>query len=266
MSIKKAVILAAGKGTRLLPITNSIPKPMLPVLNKPIIHYIVEESFQAGIEEIVIIVNHQSHIIEDYFKDYENIFFVKQGECYGTAHALWKSKIFIKDEDFALLLGDELTYGKKNCLKQLIDIYNINKVPFVTGLEKVAFEKIKEFNSVTCEETGNPKVSKLLEIEEKPRGELNSNITSIGRYVFSNSIYDILENAFENLDFNSLEKEIYLTFFLNEIVKKKSCLGVFCDSQRYELGNVNSWLNANVEIFNKEVLKDVNYPHLRSKR
>ena len=172
MKIRKAIIPAAGLGTRLLPNTKSIPKEMLPLVDKPVIQYIVEEAVSAGVEEILIITNRGKAPMEDYFDyapdlearliedgkekeaqtvravaDMADVYFVRQKETKGLGHAVWRAKNFVGDEPFAVLLGDDIMLGEKPVLKQLVEAAEENQCSAV-AIHEVPDELIVKYSSV----------------------------------------------------------------------------------------------------------------------
>ena len=176
MRVKKAIIPAAGLGTRLLPNTKSIPKEMLPLVDKPVIQYIVEEAVAAGVEQILIITNRGKSPIEDYFDyspdleerlladgkakeaetvrkvaDMADVLFLRQKETKGLGHAVWRARSFVGDEPFAVLLGDDIMLGQKPVLKQLVEAAEANACSAV-AIHEVPDELIVKYSSVKLEE------------------------------------------------------------------------------------------------------------------
>jgi len=266
MKVRKAVIPAAGLGTRMLPATKSIPKEMLPILDKPAIQYIVEEAVESGIEDILIITNRGKVAIEDYF-DYTpeldisleksgktdlfervrypvnmaNVFFVRQKVTKGLGHAVWCAKRFVGDEPFAVLLGDDIMYGDIPVTKQLIDAaekYNASAV----GAQWVHDEDIGKYCSLKIDELEN-RIYRVSDVIEKPPLEKKfSNYAILGRYVLTSEIFSILENTPPGHG-----GEIQLTDGLCTLCKKASMVAVDFDAKRYDTGNLTGFMEATIE-------------------
>jgi len=266
MKVRKAVIPAAGLGTRMLPATKSIPKEMLPILDKPAIQYIVEEAVNSGIEDILIITNRGKGAIEDYFdftpeleeslknsgktSFYEsvrypttmaNIFFVRQKETKGLGHAVWCAKRFVGDEPFAVLLGDDIMYGETPVTKQLIDAavkYDASAV----GAQWVSDEALSKYCSIKTEDL-EEKIFRMLDVIEKPPIEKKfSNYAILGRYVLKPEIFSILENTKPGHG-----GEIQLTDGLCALCKESTMVAVNFDAKRYDTGNLTGFMEAQIE-------------------
>jgi len=266
MKVRKAVIPAAGLGTRMLPATKSIPKEMLPILDKPAIQYIVEEAIESGIEDILIITNRGKGAIEDYF-DYTpeleesllksgknsyyeevrnpanlaNIFFVRQKETKGLGHAVWCAKRFVGDEPFAVLLGDDIMVGQKPVTKQLIDAaekYNASAV----GAQWVKTEDVSKYCSLKIDELED-RIYRVSDVIEKPPPEkMFSNYAILGRYVLKSDIFGILEGTPPGHG-----GEIQLTDGLCTLCKQSDMVAVDFDAKRYDTGNLVGFMEATVE-------------------
>lgn len=219
MEIKKAVIPAAGLGTRFLPVTKSMPKEMLPIIDKPVIHYVVEEAIASGIDDIIFVTGRSKRSIEDYFdgspelemhlkqkhKDdllkivedissMVDIHYIRQKEPKGLGDAIMTARKHISGEPFAVLLGDDLIVNKTPCTRQLIEVFNKYRCSTI-AVEEVPREKVSSYGIIK----GNPldaSLYSLEEIVEKPSVEdAPSNIGAIGRYVFTPEIFDCIKNA-----------------------------------------------------------------------
>jgi UTP--glucose-1-phosphate uridylyltransferase len=266
MKVKKAVIPAAGLGTRMLPVTKSVPKELLPLLDKPAIQYIVEEAVESGIEDILIITNRGKSAIEDYF-DYApeleesllrankksfyesvrssaqmaNIFFVRQKETKGLGHAVWCAKSFVGDEPFAVLLGDDIMVGQKPVTKQLIDAaekYHASAV----GAQMVKDEDVSKYCSLKIDKLED-RIYRMLDVIEKPPIEKKfSNYAILGRYVLTSEIFPILENTPPGHG-----GEIQLTDGLCTLCKKSTMVAVDFDAKRYDTGNLTGFMEATIE-------------------
>ncbi|MEM0095058.1 MAG: UTP--glucose-1-phosphate uridylyltransferase GalU [Candidatus Aenigmatarchaeota archaeon] len=256
--IRKAVIPAAGLGTRMLPITKAQPKEMLPVVNKPVIQYVVEEAYYSGIKEILIITGKGKRAIEDHFdraslpvKDEEmeklermldeiSIFYVRQKEPKGLGDAVKYAKSFVNDEPFALMLGDNITIPP--CIKELMNLFERYKAPIV-ALEKLPKERISQHGIIDGEEIACG-IYKIKDLIEKPKiEEAPSNIGIIGRYILTTDIFDYLEKL--KLGFGG---EIQLTDALKKMSKEKDVYGMLFMGKRYDIGDKVEWLKANIEI------------------
>ncbi|ORU00988.1 UTP--glucose-1-phosphate uridylyltransferase [Anaerovibrio sp. JC8] len=216
--IKKAVIPAAGFGTRFLPATKATPKEMLPIVDKPTIQYIVEEALDSGIEEILIISGHAKRAIEDHFDSAPvleamleekhkddllamvretadiNVHYIRQKSMRGLGDAIYCARSFMGGEPFAVLLGDDVVYNQgKPALKQLIDIHE-SYGGSVLGCQLVPEDKVSSYGVVAGEEIAGANLLKVTDMVEKPEvGEAPSNMAVLGRYIISSSIFDILE-------------------------------------------------------------------------
>ena len=266
MKITKAVIPAAGLGTRFLPATKAQPKEMLPIVDKPTIQYIVEEAVKSGITDILIITGRSKRAIEDHFdrsieleieleskNKYEmlesvraisemvNIQYVRQKMPKGLGHAILCAKSFVGNEPFAVLLGDDIVDSNKPCLKQLIDEYS-EKGATVLGVQKIEKNNVNKYGIVdgTEIESGVHKVNTLVEkpkVEESP-----SNVAILGRYIISPSIFEILENTKPGAG-----GEIQLTDALKELAKIEDMIAYEFEGKRYDVGDKLGFLQATVE-------------------
>ena len=243
MKVRKAIIPAAGLGTRLLPNTKSIPKEMLPLVDKPVIQYIVEEAVAAGVEEILIITNRGKNPIEDYFDyapdleerlihdgksgeaatvravaDMADVFFLRQKETKGLGHAVWRAKSFVGNEPFAVLLGDDIMLSEKPVLKQLVEAAEANDCSAV-AVREVPDELITKYSSVKLIEQLSERVYKIGDMNEKPTLEEKfSNFAILGRYVLTPAIFDILEHTAPGRN-----NEIQLTDGMKELCSTSRC-------------------------------------------
>ncbi len=266
--LRKAVIPAAGLGTRFLPITKAIPKPMLSVLDKPTIQYIAEELSSVGIEEIIIVVSPNSDIIKKHFGEaselkerllsdnkkelYEilektekfNVQFVVQEVANGLAGAILCAEPFIKDQPFALLLGDELLYAEgeqKPCMKRLAEIFEQTGKSVIATMEVFGDEVSKYGNIGISEELDG--VMQVSAIVEKPSvNEALSNNAIIGRYVLSGEVMSMLKSLKPH------GNEIYLTDALDILAKEGKLLASCFDGERYDVGDKLGYVKANVEL------------------
>lgn len=266
MDISKAVIPAAGFGTRFLPVTKSQPKEMMPVLDKPTIQYVVEEAVNAGINDILIITGRGKQAIERHFdKSYEleeelaadgkterldrvqeiadlaDIHYVRQKERDGLGDAVCYARKHVGDEPFALLLGDTIIENGTPCTKTLID-YAEEYESSVLSLERVPWADVPKYGVAELGEDANENGYFPVEdfVEKPPRGDAPSNLAITGRYVFTAEIFDRLEETEPGVG-----GELQLT---DAIRKLDAVRGVELDGDRYDIGNIPSWLQANIEM------------------
>ena len=266
MKVRKAVIPAAGLGTRMLPATKTVPKEMLPMVDKPVIQYIIEEAVAAGIEYILIVTNRAKSAMDDYFDyypeletrlvqagkekeltevrraaDLANIFYVRQKQTRGLGHAIWRAKRFVGDEPFVVLLGDDIMRAKKPVTAQLVEAsekYGCSAV----GIQQVSTDAISKYSSVKIDPL-EERIYAVSDMNEKPRPEeVLSNYAILGRYVLTPGIFDILENLQPGYG-----GEIQLTDGLKELCRKEKMVGVDFEAQRYDTGNLNGFLEATIE-------------------
>lgn len=267
MKVRKAIIPAAGLGTRLLPNTKSIPKEMLPLVDKPVIQYIVEEAVSAGIEEILIITNRGKSPIEDYFDyspdleerlirdgkqdeadtvravaDMADVFFLRQKETKGLGHAIWRAKSFVGDEPFAILLGDDIMLSEKPVLKQLVEAaeeYSCSAI----AVREVPDELIVKYSSVKLEKKLSDRVFRIGDMNEKPTLEEKfSNYAILGRYVLTPAIFDIFAHTAPGRN-----NEIQLTDGMKELCRIEPMCAVDFEGRRYDTGNLKGYLEAIID-------------------
>jgi len=267
MKVRKAIIPAAGLGTRLLPNTKSIPKEMLPLVDKPVIQYIVEEAVSAGVEQILIITNRGKSPIENYFDyapdleerlredgkikeadtirkvaDMADVFFLRQKETKGLGHAVWRAKSFVGNEPFGILLGDDIMLGQKPVLKQLVEAAEANGCSAV-AIHKVPDELIVKYSSVKLEEQRSDRVYRISDMNEKPTLEEKlSDYAILGRYVLTPAIFDILEHTAPGRN-----NEIQLTDGMKELVRHERMVGVDFEGRRYDTGNLKGYLESIID-------------------
>lgn len=243
--IKKAVILAAGKGTRMHPITKVVPKPMLPILTHPALDYLIEECTIAGIEEILMIVGHQKELIIQYYENHSNISFVEQKELNGTGGALELAKDFVSGEDFALIFADELIDSKEPVLKAMVELFDSEKAPYIGALSFVPKELAHKYNSVTIEK--GEYLSKIISIVEKPENLGHDTHTLVGRYVFSGKIFDYLEDLVTHSN-----GEKYLTDVFELFIQKSQMFGYPFEGKRFDIGYEQGWFETNKHFYEKK--------------
>ena len=267
MKVRKAIIPAAGLGTRLLPNTKSIPKEMLPLVDKPVLQYIVEEAVSAGVEQILIITNRGKSPIEDYFdyapdlesrlladgKDKEaktiravadmaDVYFVRQKETKGLGHAVWRAKSFVGNEPFAILLGDDIMLSETPVLKQLVDAAEANSCSAI-AIREFPGEEICKYSSVKLEEKLSDRVYRIGDMNEKPTmDERLSNFAIMGRYVLTPAIFDILEQTPPGRN-----NEIQLTDGMRQLCHVEPMCAVDFEGRRYDTGNLKGYLESIID-------------------
>lgn len=267
MKVRKAIIPAAGLGTRLLPNTKSIPKEMLPLVDKPVLQYIVEEAVAAGVEEILIITNRGKTPIEDYFDyapdledrlladgktkdakivrevaDMADIFFLRQKETKGLGHAIWRAKSFVGDEPFAVLLGDDIMLSEKPVLKQLVEAAEKYECSAI-AVREFPGEEICKYSSVKLEEKLSDRIYRIGDMNEKPTVEEKlSNFAIMGRYVLTPAIFDILEHTAPGRN-----NEIQLTDGMKELCRVEPMCAVDFEGKRYDTGNLKGYLESIID-------------------
>ncbi len=266
--VRKAVIPAAGFGTRFLPETKAMPKEMLPIVDKPTIQYIVEEIQQSGIEQILIISGHAKRAIEDHFDSspelethlYETgkmeqlkeirkisdvrIHYVRQKYQRGLGDAVLCAKDFIDGEPFGVILGDDVVYNHTGepALRQLIDQYD-KTGGTVIGCQEVAPEQVSSYGIIDGEKTSDPNLFKVRDMVEKPsREEAPSNVAALGRYVITPDIFSILEETKPGKN-----GEIQLTDALRVMAHNKRVYACTFAGDRYDTGDKLGYLKATVE-------------------
>jgi UTP--glucose-1-phosphate uridylyltransferase len=267
LKVRKAIIPAAGLGTRFLPATKAQPKEMLPIVDKPTIQYIIEEAIESGIEEILIITGRNKRAIEDHFdksvelelelekkrkddllkevrkiSDMVNIHYVRQKEPKGLGHAIYCARSFVGNEPFAVLLGDDIVYNpNKPCLKQMIEAYDEYKTT-ILGVQEVAREDVSKYGIVEGIHIEG-RVYKVNGLVEKPSiEEAPSNVAILGRYIINPAIFEILEHTKPGKG-----GEIQLTDALKELATKEAMYAYNFEGKRYDVGNKLGFLEATVE-------------------
>ena len=265
MEVNKAVIPAAGFGTKFLPVTKGQPKEMMPVLDKPTIQYVVEEAVESGIDDILIITGRGKQAIERHFdKSYEleealeadgkldrldrvqeiadlaDIHYVRQKERNGLGDAVKYARKHVGDEPFALLLGDTIIQSEQPCTSNLIAEAE-KHASSVLSLERVPWDDVPSYGvaDVVGEESG-PSFPVEDFVEKPPQDEAPSNLAITGRYILTSEIFEILENT---------EKGVGGELQLTDAIRKiDSVRGVELEGDRYDIGNIPSWLQANIEM------------------
>lgn len=268
MKIKKAIIPAAGLGTRVLPVSKAVPKEMLNIVDKPAIQYIVEEAFASGIEEVLIITNRGKQAIEDHFdhafelesklaadagkadiyndvlacSNLGNIFFIRQKETKGLGHAVLCAKNFVGNEPFAVLYGDDVIISDNPVTGQLCAAYE-KYGKGVVGVKEVPGNAITKYCSLEVTPLeGN--CYTCTDMIEKPKPEeIMSNFSILGRVVLPPDIFEILEHTP-----NGANNELQLTDAMRTLAQRQGVIAVDYDGTRYDMGNKFGILQANIEV------------------
>ncbi len=266
MKLRKAVIPAAGLGTRFLPATKAQAKEMLPIVDKPTIQYIVEEAASAGVEDIIIVTGRSKRSIEDHFdrsielelelerdgkaeilemvksiSEIANIHFIRQKQTLGLGHAVLTASHFIGNEPFAVLLGDDVIVSKKLVLQQMLEVFNEYQTSVIGGQE-VLLENIGKYSSLDGKQIEDG-IYKVRNIIEKPKPEeVFSNIAILGRYILTPKIFQYLET--QTPGYNG---EIQLTDSLNRLAHDEAMYAYIYKGHRYDIGSKLGFLQANIE-------------------
>jgi UTP--glucose-1-phosphate uridylyltransferase len=267
MKVRKAVFPVAGLGTRFLPATKSSPKEMLPLIDKPLVQYVVEEAVASGIDHILFVTGRGKRAIEDHFDisfeletilhdknkveelrqvrniaEMVNIFYVRQKQAWGLGHAILCAREFVGNEPFAVLLGDDIIDAPQPCLAQLIDVYREYHGP-VLALEKVPMENISAYGCVQATMISE-RTYKVLDMVEKPKQEeAPSDLAIIGRYILTPDIFPILEKQEPGKG-----EEIQLTDALCKLLAHESIYGCRFEGIRHDCGDKLGFLKATVDM------------------
>ncbi|NLK24377.1 MAG: UTP--glucose-1-phosphate uridylyltransferase GalU [Clostridiales bacterium] len=285
MRVKKAIIPAAGLGTRFLPATKAQPKEMLPIVDKPTIQFIIEEAIASGIEEILIITGRNKKCIEDHFdksielemeleksgksdllelvrdiSDMVDIHYIRQKEPKGLGHAIYCAKTFVGNEPFAVMLGDDVVDSKVPCLKQLIDCYSEYNTS-ILGVQKVPEDQVNKYGIINGRFIED-RVYKVNDLVEKPSAEeAPSNIAILGRYIITPEIFKHIEKTKPGKN-----GEIQLTDALKSLMNQEVMYAYEFDGKRYDLGDKLGFLQATTEYaLKKPELRDEFIKYLESK-
>lgn len=263
--VRKVIIPVAGWGTRSLPATKNIPKEMLPIYNKPVIQYVVEEAIKAGIKDVIFVTNRDKSVIEDHF-DYNlqlegvleragkldklkvirdvaemvNILTVRQKKQLGLGHAIMCAKELVGDNPFAIMVGDDLMFGGVPGIGQLIEVAMAEKMP-VVGVMEVPWDKVHKYGIINGEEV-SPGVYRVKDMVEKPKREdAPSRLAIVGRYVLTPDIFGYLEKQTPGQG-----GEIQLTDAMNQLAKDRGMMAVRMSGMRFDAGDWAEYLTANI--------------------
>ncbi|RME68949.1 MAG: UTP--glucose-1-phosphate uridylyltransferase [Nitrospirae bacterium] len=265
-SVKKAVLPVAGLGTRFLPATKASPKEMLPIVDKPLVQYAVEEALGCGIKEFIFVTGRHKRAIEDHFDNvFEleevlkqkgkvellkeinslselNIAYIRQGYPLGLGHAILRARPFVKEEPFAVLLSDDIIDPEETLLRDMIALYEEKKAP-VVALEEVPIEEISRYGVIKGKAEGDG-IYRIEDMVEKPSPEeAPSNLGVIGRYILTPEVFDALENIKPGAG-----GEYQLTDALKALAQRSPVYGLVFRGRRYDAGNKFGFLEATVEI------------------
>mgnify|MGYP003320569629 FL=1 len=266
--IKKAVLPVAGFGSRFLPASKAIPKEMLPIIDKPLVQYAVEEAINVGIEEIIFITSPEKYSIEKHFEVNEDIakrltksgkldllqkanpetfskvkfHYVNQDEQNGLGHAILQAEDLLKNESFAVLLPDDLFFSKKSCLSQLLDIH-IETNSSVIAVNKIDKENIHKYGVIKASNTDGSKI-KIEDIVEKPKPEnAPSDIAVCGRYILNPSIFQHLKST--NFDKSG---EIQLTNAIKNLLNEENVFAAMYDGEKLDCGSKEGFVHATIAL------------------
>lgn len=264
--IKKAVIPAAGLGTRFLPATKALPKEMLPIVDKPTIQYIIEEAVDSGIEDIIIVTGRNKRAIEDHFdhsieleleleekgknellalvqdiSTMVNIHYIRQKKPLGLGHAVLCAKQFIGNDSFAVLLGDDIVKSEVPCLKQLINTYDKYNCS-VIGTKIMPDEELSKYGVISPTEEIEKNIVEVKDMVEKPRENPPSNYAIMGRYILSSEVFSYLEKV--DVGHGG---EIQLTDALRNMAKDQRILAQAFDGVRHDVGDKFGFIKATIE-------------------
>ncbi|MYL30772.1 UTP--glucose-1-phosphate uridylyltransferase GalU [Halobacillus halophilus] len=273
--VKKAIIPAAGLGTRFLPATKAMPKEMLPIVDKPTIQYIVEEAIESGIEDIIIVTGKGKRAIEDHFdKNFElednlmqkekydllekvnatsnvEIHFIRQKEPKGLGHAVWCARKFIGDEPFAVLLGDDIVRAEKPCLRQLMDQYE-DTLSSVIGVQTVANEETHRYGIIDPQQQEGRRYQVSTFVEKPEQGTAPSNLAIIGRYILNPEIFMFLDKQEKGAG-----GEVQLTDAIQRLNEIQRVFAYDFEGKRYDVGEKLGFVKTTLELaLERPELKD----------
>jgi UTP--glucose-1-phosphate uridylyltransferase len=266
MKVRKAIIPAAGLGTRFLPATKAMPKEMLPIVDKPTIQYIVEEAIESGIEDIIIVTGKGKRAIEDHFdhafelednlykkekfdllekvkqSSAVDIHYIRQKEPKGLGHAVWCARKFIGDEPFAVLLGDDIVRSEKPCLKQLMDQYDETEAS-VIGVKQVPENETNRYGIIDPETKEGLRYKVRSFIEKPPVEEAPSNLAIMGRYVLTPEIMSLLDDQE-----TGAQGEIQLTDAIQRLNVFQRVFAYEFEGKRYDVGDQLGFIKTTIEM------------------
>ncbi|CAM3870065.1 UTP--glucose-1-phosphate uridylyltransferase GalU [Cytobacillus oceanisediminis] len=264
--VKKAIIPAAGLGTRFLPATKAMPKEMLPIVDKPAIQYIIEEAIDSGIEDIIIVTGKGKRAIEDHFdhsfeleqnllgkgkmdllskvqktSKLTDIHYIRQKEPRGLGHAIWCARKFIGNEPFAVLLGDDIVNAEKPCLKQLMEQYSRRNASII-GVQNVPADKVSRYGIVDVKMISEGLYNVKGLVEKPKREEAPSGLAIMGRYILNPAVFDILGDQEPGIG-----GEVQLTDAIAGLNQYEEVLAYEFDGVRYDVGEKMGFIQTNIE-------------------
>jgi UTP--glucose-1-phosphate uridylyltransferase len=282
MNIKKAVIPAAGLGTRFLPVTKAMPKEMLPIIDTPAIHYVVKEAIEAGLDDIIIITGRGKRAVEDYFDESPelemhlkkgkkddllktikeissmvNVHYIRQKDPRGLPDAIYAAEKHIGDEPFAVLLGDDIILSETPCTKQLLDVYATYNSS-VIAVQEVPREKISRYGSVVATKLNTTQANELFLIDhivEKPKSEdAPSTLAAIGRYIFTPEIFDAIKHTPPGIN-----NELQIADSINLLTRTQKVYACAFKGKRYDIGDKLGYIQAIIDfsLKNTELKNDI---------
>lgn len=282
--IKKAIIPAAGLGTRFLPATKAMPKEMLPIVDRPTIEYIVEEAIESGIEDIIIVTGKGKRAIEDHFdRNFElednlmkkgkfelldkinqsskvEIHFIRQKEPKGLGHAIWCARKFIGDEPFAVLLGDDIVQADEPCLKQLIKQFEETGLSIV-GVQKVSNEETQRYGIIDPHRIEGRRYQVNAFVEKPALGTAPSNLAIMGRYILTAEIFEFI-----SLQDSGVENEIQLTDAIQKLNEVQKVYAYEFEGNRYDVGEKLGFVKTTIDMALKnDEIKEELYNYLKEK-
>ena len=265
--VRKAIIPAAGLGTRMLPISCAVPKEMLPIVDLPAVYYLVKEAVDSGIEDILIITNRGKEAMESFFdrsteyeaalaakgkteeikmlreiSDMANVYFLRQKETRGLGHAVGRAREFVGDEPFVVLYGDDIIFSEAPVCRQLIDVYEKHGKA-VVGVKPVPTELLRKYCSLKVEPTDESEtLTYCTDMIEKPReGEEFSNLSILGRALLTPDVFDVIDNLEPGAG-----GEYQLTDAMAELARRDGIYALDFEGERYDLGSKIGFLKANL--------------------
>lgn len=266
MRVKKAIIPAAGLGTRFLPATKAMPKEMMPIVDKPTIQYIVEEAVESGIEDIIIVTGKGKRAIEDHFdhsfeleqnlknkgkidlfnevqksSNLVDIHYIRQKEPKGLGHAIWCARKFVGNEPFAVLLGDNIVKAETPCLQQLINQYDRYHIS-ILGVQSVPDEDISKYGIVDGKEVESHLFAVQSLVEKPSQEDSPSNLAILGRYILTPKIFEVLANHQPGAD-----GEIQLTDALAKLNLYEAVYAYQFDGVHYDVGDKMGFIKTTIE-------------------
>ena len=265
--ITKAIIPAAGLGTRMLPISHAVPKEMLPIVDLPAIYHLVEEAVKSGITDILVITNRDKDAMEDFFDlsieygnaltmkgkteeakrlydiaNMANVFFLRQKETKGLGHAVGRARSFVGDEPFVVMYGDDIIFSEKPVCRQLIDVYE-KYGKAVVGVKPVPWEDVRKYCSLKVEAVeGEERVSFCTDMIEKPEpGKEFSNLSILGRVLLTPDAFDIIDKLAPGAG-----GEIQLTDAMAKMARRDGVYALEFEGERFDMGSKIGFLKANI--------------------